>query len=98
MGVGKSEIATTRILYFFSSLEASAEQSIEHGLTIYAPQNVFGGKYIHRVQFLSRVNRPIYTPKTNEQRFRVYILTTNKAIITKLDPNIKEVNYCHIFI
>jgi len=30
-----------RVLYFLSFLDASTEQSIERGLTINAPQNVF---------------------------------------------------------
>ena len=35
----------------------------------------------------------VYSPaKVNEQRFRIaYILTTDKAISTKLDQNIKQV-------
>ena len=62
----------------------------------------FGGKYIPRILLRFKGQPPIYTPRTAygehlqlkpvDNDF-AYILTTDKAIITKLNPNIQQIQY-----
>ena len=99
-----------RVLYlfiFFSFFVALTEQSIERGSTLNAPQTCFGGQYIPNVSFCFKGQpSPIYAPKPligehlqhkpMESVF-AYILTTNKAIITKLH-NSNEQLKCYIIV
>ena len=100
-----SAVSLRQLSYLYSFSPPSTEQSVQRGLTLNMyHKTCFGGHYIPIVQFRfeGQPPPPIYTPKTgfwghlklkSMESVFTYISTTDKAIITKLYRNIKQVKY-----